>query len=256
MRILLLACVALGTASAFPLVNRTVSGVYCPGQNDFISSGQVQWGEGGWRMTGGGRVSSKTSFNLLGGFIEFDMDTSGAHGGVNTNLYTTSPAPGLFPNYCDIQPNDSPQCMEMDIIEMNGNCLGQSTWHTWPNKNGGCDENGCAGQTRVSGQFHIRTDFSSDGWMTVSINGNKVNYNPGPSNNAKAYVAKTMQEVGAQIQSSQWVGWVPGADQCPGGSQLYGSSFAIKNLRVSGTVVQGQQPSECRWSQPEEAALA
>merc|ERR1711945_70623 len=68
------------------------------------------------------------SFNLLGGYIEFEMDTTEAHPGVNTNLYTTSPQTCC--DYCDIQDNGTPQCMEMDIIENNGNCLAQTTWHS------------------------------------------------------------------------------------------------------------------------------
>lgn len=40
-------------------------------------------------MDGDARVSSKTSWNLLGGSIEFDMDTTGVADEVNTNLYTT-----------------------------------------------------------------------------------------------------------------------------------------------------------------------
>jgi hypothetical protein len=100
-------------------------------------------------MTGGGRVDGKTSFNLLGGYVEFDMDTSGAHTGVNNNFYTSSP--DTCCGYCDIQANGSPQCMEMDIIENNGNCIAQSTWHTWPNKSGGCDEGGCEGNMYLKG---------------------------------------------------------------------------------------------------------
>ena len=45
--------------------------------------------QNGWTLNGGGRVSSKTSFNLLGGYIEFDMDTTKTNAAVNTNVYTT-----------------------------------------------------------------------------------------------------------------------------------------------------------------------
>merc|ERR1712232_171092 len=53
-----------------------------------------------------------------------------------------------------------------------------------------------------------------------------------------------MASKGAQIQSSQWVGWVPSGNNC-GRGDLGSSTFSIRNLRVSGTVVQGPQPSKC-----------
>merc|ERR1712107_133545 len=83
------------------------------------------------------------------------------------NLYTTSPDQVSGTNECDIQGQNKPSCMEMDIIEMNGNCLAQTTVHTWPNKNGGCDRNGCASAMKVSGKFHVKAEFSVGGWMTV-----------------------------------------------------------------------------------------
>merc|ERR1712048_1308735 len=38
---------------------------------------------------------------------------------------------------------------------------------------------------------------------------------------------------------------VPGADECPGGNDLGGSTFSVKNVRVLGTVVQGKTPPLC-----------
>lgn len=220
--------------------------VFCPGNSrDFGGGGNIWWHDNGYTMKGSGGLHGKTAFNLLGGFVQFDMDTSGAQGGVNNNFYTTSPWKGLFPNYCDIQANGSPQCMEMDIVENNGNCISQVTWHTWPNHNGDCDEGGCWGKQYASGKRTMRAEFSSDGWMTTKINGGVVQINnPRPSDNAKQYVAKTTREVGLQFQSSQWVGWVPGGN-CPGGNNLDGSSFSVTNIIVSGTIVQGQTPTRC-----------
>jgi len=228
------------------VLNTTNMGsLYCPTSNDFWADGGAQLHGSGWTINGGGGVHGKTAFNLLGGYIEFDMDVTGAHNNVNNNLYTSSPWPGLFPNYCDIQANDSPQCMEMDIIENNGGCMAQSTWHTWPNHDGDCDESGCWAQIGIGGKgrFHVKADFSSDGWMSVNIDGQQFAYtHPVPSNNAKAYVAQVMKSTGAQIQSSQWQGWVPG--DC-GGGDLGSSSFTVSNLRVQGSVVQGNQPATC-----------
>ena len=80
--------------------------------------------------------------------------------------------------------------MEMDIVENNGNCVSQTTWHTWPNHNGDCDQGGCWGLKWVSGARKYRAEFSADGWMKVTINGQEVPVNnPTPSQNAKNYVA-------------------------------------------------------------------
>lgn len=226
-------------------LNNTL-GLYCPQQNDFTSGGNIVFNKNGWKMTGPGGVHGKATFNLLGGFVQFDMDTSGAHVNINNNLYTSSPDPSYFPAYCDIQKNSSPQCMEMDIIENNGGCLAQTTWHTWPNHNGDCDEGGCWGQQYLpKGVFKVRADFSADGWMTVSLNGQKVDVsNPTPSEDAKKYVAQIMQSTGAQIHSTQWQGWVPPGN-CGGGGDLSSSVFAVSNLQISGSVVQGTEPTRC-----------
>merc|ERR1711920_1038983 len=98
---------------------------YCPTAGDMnFEYGNIHWANGGWEITGDSRISSKTSFNLLGGYIEFDMDTTKAHGGVNTNIYTVSMQGDNCGKdcYCDIQDNGSPVCMELDITENNGNC--------------------------------------------------------------------------------------------------------------------------------------
>eukprot|EP00928_Gymnodinium_smaydae_P024532 TRINITY_DN19824_c0_g1_i1.p1 TRINITY_DN19824_c0_g1~~TRINITY_DN19824_c0_g1_i1.p1 ORF type:complete len:320 (+),score=30.22 TRINITY_DN19824_c0_g1_i1:42-1001(+) len=229
--------------------------LYCPTADDFQLDGNIQWNGAGWKMTGSGGVHGRQTFNLLGGFVEFDLDTTGAHGGVNNNFYLVSPDPSYFSasNDCDIQAQGKPACMEMDIIENNGDCLAQTTWHTWPNHNGDCDQGGCWGQRYRSGVSHVRAEFTQDGWMTVLIDGTKVDVvNPVPSENAHKYVRDVMSSKGAQIQSSQWVGWVP-AGNCPGGGDLGSSSFSIQNLRVSGTIVQGRVPATCTGPAPSPA---
>jgi len=221
--------------------------MYCPSDGDWT----VRYGDNvrisgnGWTIQGNGGVNGDATFNTLGGYIQYDIDTSGAQGGVNNNLYTVSPDTWVFPNYCDIPANGSPQCMEMDIMENNGNCLTATTWHTWPNYNGGCDINGCTGSAYASGRRTMKAAFSNDGWMTTTINGQEVQVNnPTPSNDSKNYVAQQTRNLGVQIQSSQWVGWVPDGN-CPGGGWLDGSSFTISNLVISGSVVQGREPRKC-----------
>merc|ERR1711974_482284 len=147
---------------------------YCPTAGDMnFEYGNIHWANDGWQITGDSRISSKTSFNLLGGYIEFDMDTTKAHGGVNTNIYTVSMQGNNCGKdcYCDIQDNGSPVCMELDITENNGNRKFASTWHTVPGNSGGkngCDAGGCAYNGNLPGNaFHMKSTWGEDGnWLT------------------------------------------------------------------------------------------
>merc|ERR1712110_277868 len=40
-----------------------------------------------------------------------------------------------------------------------------------------------------------------------------------------------------------WTGWVPGS--CGGGGNLDASTFSVSNLRITGKVVQGPEPTRC-----------
>ena len=162
-------------------------------------------------------------------------------------------------SYCDIQPNKSPQCVEMDIIEANGNCAMATTWHTCsqannginprPNlqcgRNGDCNDGGCAGHKSLpGGMFRIRADFSEDGMMTVTLDGEQVNVNI-PSSSPKEKVVETMNSLGAMFHSTQWQGWVPSGSSCPTGGDLQSSRFSVFNVTIFGSVVQGAQPAKC-----------
>eukprot|EP01049_Picozoa_sp_SAG25_P006613 SAG25_NODE_505_length_7318_cov_6.778917_5_plen_260_part_00 len=73
--------------------------LFCPSKDDLskeYGSG-TEVVAGGWSIHGGGRVRSAATFNLLGGYIEWDYDVSGAHSGVNNNLYVTAPDHKKFP---------------------------------------------------------------------------------------------------------------------------------------------------------------
>jgi len=234
--------------------------LYCPTANDMNNespTANITFVDGGWTIVGDGRVSSKTSFNLLGGFMEFDMDTSRVANEVNTNFYTSSPAQANCGAscYCDIQKSNSgkPSCMEMDIIENNGQCAMATTIHTFatdgqPN-NQNCDRWGCgSSMTLPSPKFKIRAEFGLDGSLTVYLNGVKNNnYGPSPSADSNSVVIKTMESIGACIESSQWFGWAPAESSCPSGdrSGLDASVVSISNVRVNGTIVQGPTPSKC-----------
>lgn len=142
------------------------SGCFCPSADD------LQWdyrgapggwiGDQGWTLNTGGRVSTKGAFDLLGGYVEFEMDVSKTLIGVNTNLYGIFPIPtvskGNFDvsNYCagQVSENDL-YCPEMDIVESNGPVAWATTWHTQAKLTGndttdpnswGCDPHGCAAE--------------------------------------------------------------------------------------------------------------
>lgn len=202
-------------------------------------------------------MSSKTSWNLLGGYVEFEMDNSHTNPGVNVNLYTSSPSEPNCGNdcYCDIQDGSTPaywhsksfqSCMEMDFIEANGKCSMATTWHTVTGGNG-CDRGGCQAEAVLpaTGVFTIRASFSEVGRLTTTLDGVEVgNYGQQPAQSDMDIVLQTMQTVGAVIESSQWVGWVPGGS-CPSGGSLDDSRYEVHNLKVRGTVVQGPIPSSC-----------
>jgi hypothetical protein len=227
--------------------------VYCPMGDDFLVSddsefGNVKLQDNGWTIYGSGWVGGRTSYNLLGGYVEWTSDTSHAQNGVNTNLYTISPESGVdVSGYCDIQPNGSPQCMELDMDENNGNCYMTTTWHTSTGTGNGCDEWGCAASTPTSGSVSIRAEFSTDGFMTVFHNGEPVSdYSPYPDDSATAAIVDTMNRIGASLWSTQWEGWVPDGDLCPAyDGNLDSSYFTVSDLQVKGTVVQGVQPTKC-----------
>ena len=223
--------------------------LYCLSKDDLSKEyGNADVKDGGWSIHGGGRVRSKASFNLLGGYVEWDYDAHDAKVGVNNNLYVTAPDHKKFPKYCDIQ--ETPGCLEMDFVEANGNCVVQTTWHTENGHvgHGNCGKGGCEGEKKIpdSGKFHVKASFSSDGTMKVEMDGDEVKVeHPKPDSDAKKYVKDTLEKDGVMIHSSQWKGWVPGGYGCHGDGSLEDSKFEISNLKVYGRVVQGDTPHHC-----------
>jgi len=224
---------------------------YCPKPDiDVMKDGEgnVQFENNGWTLHGYGRVRGKTSFNLLGGMISFKMHIQGVQPAVNTNFYTVSPRiddPSVFDSYCDIQEGSWESCMELDIVENNGNCKAQTTVHTvplWGNPD--CDRGGCAVLGNLwSGTFNVVARWAEDGTMTVTMNDQP--YNPPMTWKAKEILRDTMNTRGALLVSSQWTGWVPCDTCCPGGGNLGASTFTISDVEVQGRYVHGAEPSEC-----------
>jgi len=218
---------------------------YCPDESSYDFYNGASWTGNGWSVSGEGRVYGRTSWNMLGGYVEFDMDTSSVQAGVNSNFYTISPEANNYAQYCDIQAcNDGscPRCMEMDIVENNGNCWSATTIHTHAGTgmSSNCNQWGCQSGMYSSNTRHFKAEFSESGRMTVTIGGQQnANYNPYPSGESDSVVVQTMKSKGAKLISTQWIGYAPGEDNCPGGGSLDGSTFSVKNVRVYGTIIMG-----------------
>ena len=151
---------------------------YCPSKNDLIETyGNPNLFDGGWTLHGGGGVATKASFNLINGWVEYDVDFSQTHTGVNGNIYTISPwtgASGYTPNnYCDGAATGAKWCAEVDWIETNGNCGAATTLHTVEGHSGGCNADGCASSYFYNGQnkFHMRISYDGDAHWTTVQNG-------------------------------------------------------------------------------------
>lgn len=249
------------------LLAGVVAEEYCPTKDDltiaYCDNGNKyhnimdcpQLNDGGWYVEGGGGVATKSSFNLNGGYVEYDIDFTNVDNGVNANIYTISPERfqnGAFfdkvNDYCDGAATGSDWCIEMDWIETNGNCGGASTIHTIEGPGSdGCTGWGCRNSYHYGGTAKIamRVDYDQNGQWTISMNGNPLGqFDPVPDNRAWDIVRRFHEERGAVIYSSQWTGWVPLSD-CGGSYDLYGSTFTVSNLKISGSVVQGPEPSKC-----------
>lgn len=217
---------------------------YCPDpavdfQEEIESGAQgtVTWTADGWSIQGQRRVSSKASFDFSGGGVTWDMDLSQAHNGVNNNFYVTYPYDencGLN-CYCDSGGNHDSQgrgCAELDWTENNGGCYQATTWHD--DESGG-DGPGYGGSGGLGGgTVPCSAQYSADG--------SHVDINIGGNSNSGNGQTGVLQSKGAVIYSSQWVGWVPG--DC-GGGDLGSSVYAVKNMKITGRVVQGPEPRRC-----------
>lgn len=231
--------------------------VYCPSTRDLqIVYGSSNIVKQGWSTTGGGGVSTKASFNLLGGTVEYDVDFSKTKIGVNANVYTISPSfkSASFSNtwdYCDGQKTGSKWCVEIDWIETNGACGGATALHTVPGTGYGCTAWGCAGHFlyNTKSSFKMRIDTDLNGVVTVRRDGQivSINQNGSPSAASWAAVKAAYQSKGAVIYSSQWVGWVPdvGKKCAAAKGDLSSSTYSVSNLRITGAVVQGPAPTLC-----------
>lgn len=215
---------------------------YCPDpaqdfqeERESGAGGTVTWTDDGWSIQGWLRVSSKASFDFSGGGATWSMDLSGAHGGVNNNLYVTYPGgsgnPGIG-NYCDSGGGAGIRgCAEMDWTENNGGCFQATTWH---DDAGGGDHGGYGGTGGIGSHIDCSTSYNGDGsHVDIQIGGNHYDGNGHQGE---------MTSKGAVIYSSQWTGWVPG--DCGGGDRD-SSVYKVKNLKITAKVVSGPEPRRC-----------
>jgi len=233
---------------------------YCPSAGDFVTAylpDNVQLQNQGWTVGGGGGAATKSTFNLNGGFVEYDIDLSGVGSGVNANIYTVAPIVGAeaynhSTDYCDGQKNGTAWCAEMDWLESNGACGAGTTWHTIPGPgNDGCTAWGCGSEYKYNGntKFHMKIAYDPHGFVTVTRDGKVVsNFFPVPDEKTAAVVKASHEQRGAVIVSTQWVGWVPNITDCGGSGNdddLASSRFSVSNLKIEGSVVQGPTPTHC-----------
>merc|ERR1712071_515877 len=110
----------------------------------------------------------------------------------------------------------------------------------------GCTAWGCRVSEHYSNsKFHMKIDHDANGAWTITRDGNVLSgYNPDPSG-SWAYIKQMHEERGQVLYSSEWTGWVPVDDCGTDAGDLYGSSFSISNLVISGSVVQGPEPTKC-----------
>lgn len=238
-----------------PSPTPTSLSLYCPAVKDLASPyGSPTLYNQGWSIHAGAAAATKSAFNLLGGYVEYDVDFSGVRTGVNANIYTISPyisSSGFTQsNYCDGAATGSKWCPEVDWIESNGNCGAQTTLHTKEGTgNNGCTAWGCANSYYYKGRssFHMKISYAADGTWTTLHDGVTIypsNLSPTPGSSDWSTLSSTYASKGAVIYSSQWVGWVPLSD-CGSSGDLYSSTFTIKNLKIYGKVVQGPTPTLC-----------
>eukprot|EP00940_MAST-03C_sp_MAST-3C-sp2_P002620 g2620.t1 len=236
---------------------------WCPSSDDYVitytgdgNSDKIQLNDRGYTIHGAGGVATKASYDMIGGYIEYDIDFSSVHTGVNANIYSISPSNidssvgYTKSDYCDGADNSSPWCVEVDFIESNGDCGGATTLHTvqGPGSNG-CTSWGCRYDYHYNGKssFHMRIEFGEDGTWTTTRDGTIISggmMSPQPTSSDWDKIKNAYASQGAVIYSSEWTGWVPVSD-CGTSGDLESSSFTVSNMKIKGSVVQGPKPAAC-----------
>lgn len=213
---------------------------FCLGKNDFSTPTLkgVQWDRSGWTITGDGDVHGLATFNIMDGYVEFIMDTTGASDGIANTFYTSSPDTKT-PVYCDASgTRHTPLCPEMDIVQNNGNCESQTSWHVM-GSGGSCDtsDKTCSGKMGAHGKRVVRADFPREDRgvvMHVSINGKEIDVK-GVGDSDKSYLRRVLSRQGVKFHSSQYKGSVPDSSKhCPMNAMgnITESTFSVSDIIV------------------------
>ena len=236
--------------------NNTELKKFCPDIKDFkfAYGSNINVFKQGWTFTGGNGIATKSSFNILGGYIEYDIDFSKSNTGVNGNIYC------IFPNlsdkingyqttdYCDAQKTGDNWCPEIDWVESNGKCGGQTTYHTIEGTGYGCTAWGCYGTFKYSNEnlkFHMKIFYDTNGVITTYRNSQLITITPTPLTSDWNIVKEYSEKRGMVIYSSNWQGWVPMNTECGSWQNLDTSSFTVSNLVIYGKISQGPDTSLC-----------
>jgi len=93
----------------------------------------------------------------------------------------------------------------------------------------------------------MRIEHAPDGAWTTTRDGQVISWgslSPSAGTGDAAVIKSSMESKGAVIYSSLWTGWVP-LDDCGSTGDLGSSHFSVKNLKITGAVVQGPEPRKC-----------
>jgi len=205
----------------------------------------------GFSRQGSMRYHSAKKLNLLGGGLKFTVNLAQVKNLVNANLYLVIPGTldGGSHFYCDNSAGfvgKGNACIELDIMESNGNQLAASTMHTKIGTSGhDCDTWGCRGVVYFNGNpinggspFDVEVDVSNDGDIKVYYKqggrtATAFSTPGGWDGAAKAAVVDGMRNHGAVVVSSMWTGWVP--PNTSGNGDLNGSHYTLSNLIMRGS---------------------
>jgi len=93
----------------------------------------------------------------------------------------------------------------------------------------------------------MKIEYDLAGHWTTIRDGQVISpgsLSPAPQDYDWSTLANAYRQHGAVFWSSEWVGWVPVAE-CGTSGDINSSGFAVKNIRVNGSVVQGPTPRKC-----------
>eukprot|EP00392_Amoebophrya_sp_AT5.2_P007105 g7119.t1 len=209
----------------------------------------------GWTIHGKGRVSSKFAFDVTGGYVQVNYDSTGfvePSNQLNGNFYTcaqdkdkmntlTKKSTGkeVMKTYCDAQApkplGGGNSCEEWDIYESYGTKGGTVTIHA-----AGDGAGKPVGEHHGSGGVFKWEGTASGG--TLTLGGDKIPYDHSKGVN----LSQVGKKKGWRTHSSLWTGWTK---ENQGGSMnnpnLAKSVFKVRGFKGKWTWIAGTKPPKC-----------